>query len=175
MFSFFKSSIEKDLIKLGFGELVNGYKLKVKTKEWTKQQYINTLNEFYKQHLTEVENINNVNVATRQSFDVTETIVPLNLQNIQLEYIDVDFLYSSLLFEYNNYQRIHSKALYELNKLLQEKHPDATISTEDEQKIKYLPLKELINDATLPFSAESKNYLKAVFKELTDRIKNSER
>lgn len=170
MFSFFKSSIEKDLIKLGFGELVNGYKLKVKTKEWTKQQYINALYEFHKQHQTEVENMNNVNVATRQSFDVTETIVPLNLQNIQLEYIDVDFLYSSLLFEYNNYQRIHSKALYELDKLLQEKHPDATISTEDEQKIKHLALKELINDATLPFSDESKNYLKAVFKELTDRI-----
>ena len=170
MFSFFKNSIEKNLIKLGFSELVNGYKLKVKTKEWTKKQYIDALRNFHKQHQTEVENIDNVNVATRQSFDVTETIVPLNLQNIQLEYIDVDFLYSSLLFEYNNSQRIHSKALQELNKLLQEKHPDATILAEDNQKVKNLDLKELINDATLPFSDESKNYLKAVFKELTDRV-----
>lgn len=172
MFSFFKSSIEKDLIKLGFEKLVKGYRQKVKTSEWSKQQYKDALKGLHAKHKNQINNIDNVNVATRQSFDVDDSIVPLNLQNIQQEYIDYDYIYSTLLFEYNSNNRIHAKALYQLDKLLQENYPDAVILAEDQQKIKQLVLSALINEATLPFSAENKNYLKAVFSELLDRQKN---
>ena len=172
MFSFFKNSIEKDLIKLGFEELVKGYRQKVKTNEWSKQQYNDALKGLHAKHKNQINNIDNVNVATRQSFDVDDSIVPLNLQNIQQEFIDYDYIYSTLLFEYNSNNRIHTKALYQLDKLLQENYPDAVILEEDQQKIKQLGLSDLINEATLPFSTENKNYLKAVFSELFDRQKN---
>ena len=110
MFSFFKSSIEKDLIKLGFEELVQGYKQKVKTNEWTKLQYNEALKSLHTKHKNQISNIGNVNVATRQSFDVDDSVVPLNLQNIQQEFIDYDYIYSTLLFEYNSNNRIHTKA-----------------------------------------------------------------
>lgn len=170
MFSFFKSSIEKDLIKLGFGELVNGYKLKVKTKEWTKQQYNDALTTFHNKNKNQINNIDNVNVATRQSFDVDDSIVPLNLQNIQQEFIDYDYIYSTLLFEYNSNNRIHIKALHQLDKLLHENYPDAIILKPEEEKLQKLHLRDLINEATLPFSTENKNYLKAVFNELQKRL-----
>src|SRR5690606_29563721 len=166
MFSFFKSSIEKDLIKLGFGELVNGYKLKVKTNQWTKQQYKDALKSLHAKHKNQINNIDNVNVATRQSFDVDDSIVPLNLQNIQLEFIDYDYIYSTLLFEYNSNNRIHTKALYQLDKLLHENYPDAVILGDDIESLKNFDLKQLIHEATTPFSTENKNYLKAVFSEL---------
>lgn len=108
-------------------------------------------------------------MATRQSFDVDDSIVPLNLQNIQLEFIDYDYIYSTLLFEYNSNNRIHTKALYQLDKLLHENYPDAVILEEDQQKIQQLSLNELINEATLPFSNENKNYLKAIFSELQNQ------
>lgn len=172
MFSFFKSSIEKDLIKLGFEELVKGYRQKVKTNEWTKQQFTDALKSLHTKHKSQINNIDNVNVSTRQSFDVDDSIVPLNLQNIQQEFIDYDYIYSTLLFEYNSNNRIHNKALYELDKLLQENYPDAVILAEDQQKIKQLHLRDLINEATLPFSPENKNYLKTVFNELLNRYKD---
>lgn len=173
MFSFFKSSIEKDLIKLGFEELVKGYRQKVKTNEWTKLQYHDALKSLHTKHKNQINNIDNVNVATRQSFDVDDSIVPLNLQNIQQEFIDYDYIYSTLLYEYNSNNRIHTKALYQLDKLLQENYPDAIILEEDQQKMRQLHLRDLINEATIPFSAENKNYLKTVFSEILNRNKNS--
>ncbi len=98
MFSFFKSSIEKDLIKLGFEELVKGYRQKVRSSEWTKQKYNDALKTLHSKNKNQINNIGNINVATRQSFDVDDSIVPLNLQNIQLEFIDYDYIYSTLLF-----------------------------------------------------------------------------
>lgn len=171
MFSFFKSSIEKDLIKLGFEELVKGYRQKVKSNEWTKQQFNDALKNLHAKNKNQINNIGNVNVATRQSFDVDDSIVPLNLQNIQQEFIDYDYIYSTLLFEYNSNNRIHTKALYQLDKLLHENYPDAVILEEDQQKIKQLHLRDLINEATLPFTLENKNYLKTVFNELLNRYK----
>lgn len=164
MFSFFKSSIEKDLIKLGYESLINGYKQKVKSKEWTNSQFKLALKELHKKHQSEINNLNNVNVATRQSFDVIDTIPPLNLENIQQEFIDYDFIYSTLLFEYNNYKRIHTKAIYELDKLLSQEYPDAEVLKDEVDNLKNLSLKELINEATTPFSNEKKHYLKTVFK-----------
>ncbi len=169
MFSFFKSSIEKDLIKLGFEELVKGYRQKVRSSEWTKQKYNDALKTLHSKNKNQINNIGNINVATRQSFDVDDSIVPLNLQNIQLEFIDYDYIYSTLLFEYNSNNRIHTKALYQLDKLLHENYPDAVILEEDQQKINQLHLRDLINEATLPFSNENKNYLKAIFSELQNQ------
>lgn len=166
MFSFFKSAIEKDLIQLGFGELVRQYKQKLKNKEFTKQQFYAALKELHNKHQSKLSNIKNVNVATRQTFDDDEILVPLNLQNIQQEFIDYDYLYSTLLFEFNNNNRIHTKALQQLDKLLHENYPDAVIEPTDKEKVNQLSLKELINDATLPFSQAHKNYLKAVFHQL---------
>ncbi len=172
MFSFFKSSIEKDLIKLGFEELVKGYRQKVKSSEWTKQQFAQALKMLHSKHKNQIKNIDNVNVATRQSFDVDDSMVPLNLQNIQQEFIDYDYIYSTLLFEYNSNNRLHTKALYQLDKLLHENYPDAIILSDDQLKTNPLNLQQLINDATLPFTDENKNYLKAVFNELLNRYKN---
>ena len=169
MFSFFKNSIEKDLLKLGYDRLITGYKQKLKNKEITKQQYHNLLNNLHKKHQSTLSNLTNVNVATRQSFNDNEVMVPLNLQNIQQEYIDVDFLYSSLLFEYTNHNRINHKALNELLTLLNTKFPDAVIKEEDLEKVKQFDLKFLINEAMLDINSNSKNYLKAVFKELKSR------
>ncbi|MEG1027029.1 MAG: hypothetical protein RSF34_21330, partial [Flavobacterium sp.] len=166
------SSIEKDLIKLGFEELVKGYQQKLKTNEWTKLQYNDALKSLHTKHKSQISNIGNVNVATRQSFDVDDSMVPLNLQNIQQEFIDYDYIYSTLLFEYNSNNRIHTKALYQLDKLLHENYPDAVILNDEEKNVKQLTLQQLINEATLPFSPENKNYLKTVFTELINRYKN---
>lgn len=172
MFSFFKNSIEKDLIKLGFEELVKGYKQKLKSKEFTKEQYTNALKTLHTKHKNEIKNIDNVNISTRQSFDVDDSIVPLNLQNIQLEFIDYDYVYSSLLYEYNSNNRIHTIAIAQLDKLLNEKHPNAALLIEDQEKTKQLKLSQLINEATLPITLENKDYLKTVFAELMNRYKN---
>ncbi|MDO5636144.1 MAG: hypothetical protein Q4G18_02705 [Myroides sp.] len=170
MFSFFKSSIEKDLIKLGFEELVKGYRQKVRSSEWTKQKYNDALKTLHSKNKNQINNIGNVNVATRQSFDVDDSVVPLNLQNIQQEFIDYDYIYSTLLFEYNSNNRIHTKALNELSLLLDEKFPDAVILGDDIESLKNFDLKQLIHEATTPFSTENKNYLKAVFSELKNRL-----
>lgn len=166
MFLFFKSTLEKNLIKLGFTDSVNQYKQKLKNKELTKKEYNNALQSLYNAHQVQLKNIKNVNVATRQTFDDDELLVPLNLQNIKQEFIDYDFIYSSLLFEYNNNKRIHTKALHELNKLLTEQYPDATCTEIDIDKVKNLTVEQLINQATVSFTNENKNYLKAVFTQL---------
>lgn len=170
MFSFFKSSLEKDLIKLGFGELVNGYKQKLKNKEWSKQQYHEALKDFHSKHKNEINNINNVNVATRQSFDVTDTIVPLNLQNIQQEYIDIDFIYSSLLFEYNNHKRIHSKAINELEKILIDRFPNAMIDNEIESQLLNKDIKFIIDQASLDITNQNKNVIFTAIKVLKSNL-----
>ena len=172
MFSFFKSTLEKDLIKLGYHELVNGYRLKLKSNEWTKKQFQEALRNLHEQNKNKLENINNVNVSTRQSFDVDDTIVPLNLQNIQLEYIDYDYIYSTLLFEYNSKQRIHVKAIEQLLNLLQENFTDATINEQETANIKQVATKDLLHEATEPHTNANKNYLKAVYIELLDRSKS---
>lgn len=170
MFSFFKNSVEKDLVKLGYAQLIEGYKQKVRSKEFTKQQYKKALKQLHEKHLNQINNANNVNVATRQTFDDDELLTPLNLQNIQQEFIDVDFLYSSLLFEFNSRNRIHVKALTELDKFLTIQFPNAVILEEDREKVKQFDLKTLLNEATLPIDFASKNYLKTVFKELQNRV-----
>lgn len=169
MFSFFKNHLEKDLTKLGFSQLLKGYKLKLKTKEWTKQEYNDALKKMHTQHKNKLDNLGNINVSTRQTFDVDDSVVPLNLQNIQQEYIDYDYMYSSLLYELNSNNRIHTKAVYELNKLLQDEYPDTIILKEDAERVKNLSLKQLVHEATLPFTIENKDYLKAVFNELKNR------
>lgn len=170
MFSFFKNTLEKDLVKLGFGRLLEGYKQKVKTKEWTGKQYKEALKDLHSRHRSQLSNAENVNVATRQSFDDDELMVPLNLQNIQQEYIDIDFLYSSLLFEYRNHERVHTKALYELEKLLSERFPDAA----DDESLHRLygnsELKFLIDQACIPMDVANKNHLKTVFSILKSRL-----
>jgi len=170
MFSFFKSAKEKQLEKLGYQLLIESYKEKVKTKEWTKKEFSQAIDDLYNEKKTIVSNATNINVATRQSFDDDETMVPLNLQNIQQEFIDYDFIYSSLIFEYNNYKRIHTKALNELIRYLNNHFPDAVINEEDAQKISAKELKELINEASNPINDSNKNYLKAVFNELQKRL-----
>lgn len=170
MFSFFKDAVEKDLIKLGFSQLIKGYKQKLKSKEITKEQYKNALKELHNKHFNQINNLGNINVATRQTFDDDELMVPLNLQNIQDEFIDIDFLYSSLLFEYNSHQRVHTRALTELENLLHQQFPNATILPDDLSKIEEFDLKTLINEATLPIDPSSQNYLKAIFTELRNRL-----
>lgn len=170
MFSFFKSAKEKQLEKLGYQLLIQSYKEKVKTKEWTKKEFSQAIDDLYNEKKAIVSNATNINVATRQSFDDDETMVPLNLQNIQQEFIDYDFIYSSLIFEYNNYKRIHTKALNELTRYLNNHFPDAVINEEDAQKISAKELKELINEASNPINDSNKNYLKAVFNELQKRL-----
>lgn len=170
MFSFFKSAKEKQLEKLGYQLLIESYKEKVKTKEWTKKEFSQAIDDLYNEKKAIVSNATNINVATRQSFDDDETMIPLNLQNIQQEFIDYDFIYSSLIFEYNNYKRIHTKALNELICYLNLHFPDAVINEEDAQKISAKELKELINEASTPINDSNKNYLKAVFNELQKRL-----
>lgn len=170
MFSFFKSALEKDLIKLGFGELVNGYKQKVKNKEWTKEQFNEAIKEFHTKHKNEINNLGNVNVSTRQSFDVDDQIVPLNLQNIQQEFIDVDYIYSSLLFEFTNRKRIHSKALQELTAILKRDFPDAVIDLSLAEELKTTDLKSLIDLAMVDPNTANKNHLRTVYQELLNRI-----
>lgn len=170
MFSFFKSSVEKDLIKLGFNQLIKGYKQKVRSKEWTKQQYTDALKSVHKKHLSELQNIGNVNVATRQSFDDDELLTPLNLQNIQQEYIDIDYLYSSILFDYNTNKRIHAKALSQLEQVLKERFPDAVVSDAVYEKLKDADVKLLIDEAMRAMDASNKDYLQTVFTLLKNRL-----
>jgi len=170
MFSFFKNTLEKDLIKLGFGKLIEGYKQKVRSKEWTRRQYKEALRDFHSQHLSELSNSENINVATRQSFDDDELMVPLNLQNIQQEYVDVDYLYSSLLFEYQNSKRVHTKALHELEKLLKDRFPDAVADEELYRLYENSELKLLIDLACMPIEETNKNLLKTAFALLKNRL-----
>lgn len=170
MFSFFKSTIEKDLIKLGYATLVESYRQKVKAKKWNHSEFKNALKTLHDKHLNEINNIQNVNVATRQSFVDDELLTPLNLQNIQDEYIDFDFIYSSLLFEYNNHNRVHEKAVSELDRHLSERFPDATLSETDLEKVQSMDIRTLIDEASQPMENSNKNYLKTVFAELKNRL-----
>lgn len=74
-----------------------------------------------------IEKTENNNVA-RRTFNEAEIIFPLNLQNIQQEYIDYNVVYSTFIFEFKNYGRVHSKALYELERYSDELFPDTQAS-----------------------------------------------
>lgn len=169
MLSFFKSNKEKKLEKLGYQSLIQSYKEKVRSKEWTKNKYSQAIDNLYDEKKAAIDNAENINVATRQSFNEDEVMVPLNLQNIQQEYIDYDFIYSSLIFEYNNYGRVHTKALYELERHLDELFPDTQASEKDLQELQQLHIRMLIDQALLPMSLENKEYLKAVFQVLKEK------
>jgi len=166
VFSFFKSDKEKKLEKLGYQSLIQSYKQKVSNKEWTRSEYRQAMNLLYKEKKTAVDNAENVNIATRQSFKEDDVMVPLNLQNIQQESVDYNLIYSLLIFEYSNYKRVHPKALYELEQHLDELFPDTQTSEKDLQKLQQLDLKILIDKALLPITMENKEYLKAVFQVL---------
>lgn len=170
MFSFFKSAKEKQLEKLGYQSLIESYRKKVKDKQWSKQEFQQALNALYEDKKTVLANATNVNVSTRQSFDDDEIMVPLNLQNIQQEYIDYDYIYSSLLFEFNAHKRIHAKALNELTQFLDEHFPDAVLLENAHENLVSKSLKELINEAVLPITNENKNHIKSVFNELKNRL-----
>jgi len=170
MFSLFKSSKEKQLIRLGFQTLIDSYYAKLKSKEWTKEEWKAAIDQLYEQNKTAVFNADNVNVATRQSFVDDEVLVPLNLQNIQQEYIDYDFIYSSLIYEYKNYQRVHSRAIVELIKYLKEKFPKATVDNQCSEQLKQLSTKDLIDKATQEITEENASYMASVFEELKNRL-----
>lgn len=170
MFSFFKSDKEKKLEKLGYQSLIQSYKQKVSNKEWTRNEYRQAMNQLYKEKKTAADNAENVNVATCQSFKEDEVMVPLNLQNILQESVDYNFIYSSLIFEYSNYKRVHPKALYELERHLDELFPDTQTSEESIQELQQLDLKTLIDKALLPITMENREYLKAVFQVLKKKI-----
>jgi len=89
VFSFFKSDKEKKLEKIGYKSLIQSYKQKASNKEWTRSEYRQAMNLLYKEKKTAVDNAENVNIATRQSFKEDEVMVPLNLQNIQQESVDL--------------------------------------------------------------------------------------
>lgn len=170
MFSFFKSSKEKQLEKLGYQTLIESYRKKVKDKQWSKQEFQQALNTLFEEKKTVLANASNINVSTRQSFDDDEIMVPLNLQNIQQEYIDYDYIYSSLLFEFNTHKRIHAKALNELTQFLEERFPDAVLLEEERENLSLKSLEELIQQAMIPINNENKNYIKSVFHELRNRL-----
>src|SRR5690606_11365675 len=161
MLSFFKSNKEKKLEKLGYQSLIQSYKEKVRSKEWTKKEYNQAVDNLYDEKKEALINGKKNNIATLQSSNEDEVMVPLNLQNIQHEYIDYDFIYSSLIFEYNNYGRVHTKALYDLERYLDELFPDTQASEKDLQELQQLHIRMLIDKALLPMSLENKEYLKA--------------
>lgn len=169
MFSFFKSTKEKQLIKLGFQSLIDSYYEKVKSKEWSKIDMKKAIDDLYEQKKAIVGNANNVNVSTRQSFVDDEVLVALNLQNIQQEYIDYDFIYSTLLYEYKNSKRIHTKALDELSKYLLTKYSNTELNKEYAQEIKSFATKVLIDIAMQDITSKNANEMIAVFEELKYR------
>lgn len=170
MFSLFKSTKEKQLIKLGYQSLIDSYYEKVKLKEWSKNDLKKAIDDLFEQKKSIVGNAENVNVSTRQSFVDDEVLVALNLQNIQNEFIDYDFIYSSLLYEFKNYNKIHTKALNELSSFLLSKHPNATIDTRIQEEIKAKDTKELIDICLQDINSENASMLLTVFTELKNRI-----
>jgi hypothetical protein len=169
MFSLFKSNKEKQLIKLGFQSLIDSYYEKVKSKEWSKDDLKKAIDNLYEQKKSIVGNADNVNVSTRQSFVDDEVLVALNLQNIQQEFIDYDFIYSTLLYDYKNHKKIHTKALKELSDYLHTKYKDVQIDASYAEKIASLDTKQLIDLAMQDISSENANELAAVFTELKKR------
>lgn len=170
MFSLFKSNKEKQLEKLGYKTLLDSYRKKVKLKEWSKTDYTVALEKLYKDKQSIIGNADNINVSTRQSFVDDEVMVALNLQNIQQEYIDYDFIYSSLLYEFKSNKKIHSKAIKELIDLLHSKFPEATIAEEFATELKDKETSYLIDEALQDITSENQHQLKAVFTELHNRL-----
>lgn len=170
MFSFFKSSKEKKLEKLGFQSLIHSYKEKLRNKEWTRKEYNQAVDQLFDEKKTAIDNVENINVATRQSFDDDEVMVPLNLQNIQLEYIDYDFVYNSLLFEYKNKKRIHQKALEQLENRLDQLFPNVEIAQDLLKKMELLEDEVLINKILEPLNDHNKQEFKAIYSVLRKRV-----
>lgn|SRR5690554_844195 len=170
MFSFFKSNKEEKLEKLGYHSLIQSYKEKVRNKEWTRKDYQSAIQNLLNEKKTAVENIENNNVSTRQSFVTDEVLVPLNLENIQNEYIDYDFVCSSLVFEFKSKKRVHLKALQQLEARLNQMFPELEVSEELQTKINSLEVVTLINRAIASPNDVNKHELKAVYKALRQRL-----
>ena len=169
MFSILKNQKEKKLIKLGFQSLIDAYKEKVNSGEWTKKVYKKAIEQLYQDKKTAIHNTDNIQVFTRQSFDDNEVTVPLNLQNIQQHYIDYDFVYSSLLFEYKNHKKIQVQALDTLEKWLKEKYPTVEISPELKEELQQQNPDFLVDEAIKTINTENASYIKTIFSILKNR------
>lgn len=170
IFSFFKSNKENKLEKLGYHSLIKSYKAKVRNKEWTKKDYQSAVQDLMDEKKIAVENFENNNVSTRQSFATNDVLVPLNLENIQNEYIDYDYVYSSLMFEFKTKKRVHPKALQQLEARLDQMFPALEISVELQESVSSLDVATLINKANVLPNDINKHELKAVYNALRQRL-----
>lgn len=168
MFSFFKSGKEKALEKLGYKTLIDSYKQKVTNKEWDNKKYKEAIDKLFNDQKAIVSNANNVNVATRQSFVDDEVMVPLNLQNIQQEYIDYDFIFSTLVYEFKNHKKIHTQAVHELMKYLESKYSAQQLFFEN--SLKDVTTENLILKVTTEDFSEKFSEIYACLSELKRRL-----
>ncbi|WP_372473718.1 hypothetical protein AB4865_00165 [Capnocytophaga sp. ARDL2] len=169
MFSLFKNQKEKKLVKLGFQSLIDAYKEKFNSGEWTKETYKKAIDTLYKDKKTAIENIDNIQVSTRQTYDDDEVISPLNLQNIRQHFIDYDFVYSSLLFEYKNHNKIHIQAIDTLEKWLEEQFPTAKITESHTQNWCEKDTNQLIEKALEAITEDNADEIKTIFTLLKNR------
>lgn len=144
MFSFFNSK-EKKLREIGYSSVVDEIKEKRKKGEISKEEYNKQIDEWYLKNQKAIEQGKHVEVSARQSFDESEVLPPLNLENIALEVFDIDYVESLLLFEYKEHQKIDQKIIREL--INYHKKNNSTITKEIQSLTDYTE-KELLEIAT---------------------------
>ncbi len=134
MLFFKKNSTEKKLINLGYDWIVKSYRKQLKNKQLSKDEWQIALEKFYASVAHKQTHQNNVNVATRQSFDDNEVLPALNVSQITLPEYDIEFIKNKIYNDYKTtgkYNRSEIDFLYQLFiKQFAEVEPNDVVASE---------------------------------------------
>lgn len=119
---FLLGSKEKDLIKIGFQPLIDSLKKQLKNKEITKQTYHKTIEKWHSDNKLAIQKGESIQAYIKQSFNEREILPPMNLSNIQMEVVDVDYLQSLILFDYKENRSVNQQVVNELKSYLEGKY-----------------------------------------------------
>lgn len=111
MFHFWKSDTEKKLLALGHRDIVAYYRQQLRQKKISKAGYIQSLQDLLAEQKNKLANINNVNVATRQSFIDDDILIALNVSKIQQPEYDIDFIKNKIAFNFKNNNRLYTNEI----------------------------------------------------------------
>lgn len=122
----------KQLKKLGHTAQLAQYQAQRNNNQLNKVEYRSKIENLWLQQQNNWHHRDNVNVATRQSFTTNETLVPLNLEQIQTEVYDIDFIKNKLFFDYKNQGSVNYALVTTLKKALKADEQFASMWQESE-------------------------------------------
>lgn len=169
MLGFWKSKIERKLLKLGHTESIAQYRKQLKAKEISKHDFNRLLTSLWEQQKAKWEQRENVNVATRQSFIDDDTLVPLNLHQIQTIVYDFDFIKNKIFFEYKNTGSIPHSLVDSLFEEVKKDPLFKEILTTDFKHTEELSTEQCIQQITDPYHEENRIHVFQAFLELEQK------